>query len=222
MKCSTSYGACPLCQAKHFLLQWQPFQSLVVDRFTTVTTAHQSSPSCATSPLQGNGFGSQVRVIDLHGGPLLGTISEHCVKMVCWAPYCVTKSSEGDTMMKTGKEKGTLGITFRDCCCFWLMQCIPLCLKLKLWLKHYNAALRCCVQTKKGQSSPGTIMACMVHAALCTFPQHHFHQCNSIVVPHSPLTHSLGASIFNRSTLHSLMKSLWLVPLNHDFFKPPS
>lgn len=56
-------------------------------------------------PLQGNGFDSQVRLSDLHGGPLLGTISEHSVKMVCCTLYCVTKSSEGDTVMNTGRKK---------------------------------------------------------------------------------------------------------------------
>ncbi len=87
----------PLYQEKawHWLMQWQPFQSFVVDRFDTDTAVHQSSFSCTISPLQGDGFGSQVRVIDLNGRPLLGTILEHCVKMVSRASYCVTKPSEG-------------------------------------------------------------------------------------------------------------------------------
>lgn len=62
------------------------------------------------SPPQGDGFGFQVRVIDLNDRPLLGTISEHCVKLACRAPYCVTKLGEGDNMMKTGKGNGRLGI----------------------------------------------------------------------------------------------------------------
>lgn len=80
-------------------MQWWPLQSVVIEGFDTATTVHQSSPSSTSSPMQGNRYGSQVKVIDLNTGYNLTALREDGVQ------GCVTKPSQGDTMMKTGKQE---------------------------------------------------------------------------------------------------------------------
>lgn len=52
--------------------------------------------------MQGDHYGSQVRVIDLDAGYNLLALCEDGVQS------CVTNLSEGDTTMKTGKEEESL------------------------------------------------------------------------------------------------------------------